>query len=173
MIIKYDNNGVEILKDGDPIEYCINRASFCTLKESETSCTAKQALAGDLQTWNARLDHIHTPRMRQIVKSQAVTGLPPTNEKFYSMFDACMEGKMMQTALPKTNSVHRTSLIGVVLSEVSGLVKMESNGGAKGFVTFTDNTSKWKAVGRVTAKHDAFACSKNSSHSLSAILVEN
>ena len=91
--------------------------------------------------WHKRLGHFHFKGLQRMMASNAVTGLPQIQAP-KQMCTGCQLGKHARAKLPKEATFHATRILELTHSDICGPFKTCSTGGAKYFITFTDDLSK-------------------------------
>eukprot|EP00171_Calliarthron_tuberculosum_P001299 IDg1299t1 len=74
-----------------------------------------------------------------------------------STCEGCVMEKMPRTSIPKTSQSRSAGILDLVHSDVAGPLPVSSKGGARYFVTFIDDKSRWVTVYPIKAKSDSFA----------------
>ncbi|GJX28174.1 retrotransposon protein, putative, ty1-copia subclass [Tanacetum coccineum] len=102
--------------------------------------------------WHCRLAHISKKR---IEKLQQEGLLKSTNDESFNQCVSCLSGKITRKSFPH-RSERATDLLGIIHTDVCGLLKHMSRQGASYFITFTDNYSHYGYVYLLKPKHEAF-----------------
>lgn len=111
----------------------------------------------DLKVWHRRLEHLNVAL--DIVNGERNKILRGLNiEKCEGKLECeiCIRGKMTDTPFPATSENRSKELLKIIHSNLCGPMRVESKGGAKYFVTFIDDYSKWCEVRFLRNKSDAF-----------------
>jgi len=155
--------------DGDEIAIAeLRRNSYLLLaeaqgtgrscKEDSTANTAGQAKgSGTLMQWHQRLGHLGFDNVKRLAKVQPgieILGISSNNETC----EACQIGK--QTRKPNRNpATHRaTEPLGLIHSDVAGPMATPSLGGAKNFVLFIDDFSRYTETYTIKRKFEVIDC---------------
>jgi transposase InsO family protein len=91
-----------------------------------------------------------------------VDGMNLKEVPLHHVCEACIEGKQQRTSFTKDEATRASKLLELVHSDVCGLMKTTSRGGARYFVTFIDDFSRkahvylLKAKGEVLNKFKAY-----------------
>ena len=72
----------------------------------------------------------------------------------------CVLGKSHRAPIPKVSSSRATKPLQLVYSDVSGPLEVQSIGGARNFVSFIDDYSKWTVMYFMRRKSEVLACFK-------------
>ena len=99
---------------------------------------------GDL--WHQRLGHVHQHRLKNCIQKDLVKGICYSKVDNLSFCEACLAGKMHRKPFPVIEKIRSSHKLQLVHSDVCGPMQTESFGGAKYFVTFTDDYSRCCAV---------------------------
>jgi hypothetical protein len=113
----------------------------------------------DLELWHCRLCHPSYPVLKRMIRDNLVTGLKITSpSKPDPICEPCLAGKM--TADPFTSSSHHSAkLLELIHSDVHGPIKVASHSGFKYWVTFIDDSGRFRAV-YLMKKSETFSCFK-------------
>ena len=104
------------------------------------SVASQQVTEADL--WHQRLGHLSENRLKEISKKNLVTGCDIKKPANISFCESCVEGKMSRKPFKPVGEVRSTRRLQLVHSDVCGPMQTESFGGARYFVTFTDDFSR-------------------------------
>ena len=96
--------------------------------------------------WHQRLGHVHEQRLNNCIKNNIVKGICCENVDKLSFCEACLAGKMHRKSFPTREEIRSSHKLQLVHSDVCGPMQTESFGGARYFVTFTDDYSRCCAV---------------------------
>ncbi len=96
--------------------------------------------------WHQRLGHVHEQRLKNCIKKDLVKGICCSKMDDLSFCEACLAGKMHRKPFPVIEEIRSSHKLQLVHSDVCGPMQTESFGGAKYFVTFTDDYSRCCAV---------------------------
>ena len=112
----------------------------------EVSSSQPEALAllsapCNASTWHKRLGHFHYQGIQRMLQFGAVRGLPQMSIRNYHC-SSYLTRKQSRKSIPKIRSHESTEILELVHSDVAGLFRVQSLGGAKYFVTFIDDFSR-------------------------------
>jgi len=115
-------------------------------EENEYSANAKPGVRNEMKsptmTWHRRMGHLNFRNLAECVKQETVRGIKIDELTEDNICETCIRGKM--TKGPFTNSSRgKTELLEVIHSDLCGPMSVNSNGGARYFVTFIDDFSRW------------------------------
>ena len=117
-----------------------------------------------LQLLHERLAHVNVPGIKSMVDRGVAKGIniaPSTSTDDNCV--GCVLGKSLRAPIPKVEWVSNsraTKLLQLVHSDVSGPIEIQSIGGARYFVSFIDDYSKWTVVYFMQRKSKVLACFK-------------
>jgi len=109
----------------------------------------------NLKKWHRRLGHLNTTDMFEGARNRAMQGfdVEKPSEKFEC--EICIQGKMTRTPFPLASERHTEDLLEIVHTDICGPMRTESKSGARYFITFIDDRSKWCEVRFIRNKSDA------------------
>ena len=96
--------------------------------------------------WHQRLGHVHEQRLMNCIKKDLVKGICCRKVGDLSFYQACFAGKMRRKPFPVIEKIRSSDKLQLVRSDVCAAMQIKSFGGAKYFVTFTDDYSRCCAV---------------------------
>jgi len=114
-------------------------------EENEYSANAKPGVRNEMKSpimrWHGRMGHLNLRNLVECVKQGTVHGIK-IDELTEDVCETCIRGKM--TRAPFMNSSRgKTELLEIIHSDLCGPMSVNSNGGARYFVTFIDDSSRW------------------------------
>nr|PNR28833.1 hypothetical protein PHYPA_027525 [Physcomitrium patens] len=92
--------------------------------------------------WHRKLGHISTSRLKQLAKTQVVTGFSLKHVS-QQMCSTCVHGKQMATKFQKIATTRATQLLEVIHSDLSGRIVPPTFLGYEYYVTFIDDFSRY------------------------------
>ncbi|GJX70948.1 retrotransposon protein, putative, ty1-copia subclass [Tanacetum coccineum] len=102
--------------------------------------------------WHCRLAYISKKR---IEKLQQEGLLKSTDDESFDQCVSCLSGKMTRKSFPHRPE-RATDLLGIIYTDVCGLLRHVSRQGASYFITFTDDYSHYGYVYLLKHKHEVF-----------------
>lgn len=96
--------------------------------------------------WHQRLGHVHESRLKKCVQSESVQGINIEKTTELPFCEGCLAGKMYRKPFPAVGEIRLTRKLQLVHSDVCGSMHTHLIGGAKYFVTFTDDYTQCCAV---------------------------
>lgn len=112
--------------------------------------------ANDVDLWHQRLGHLSGQRLSDMSRKKSVVGLNLSTATKPSFCEGCVEGKMHRAPFKSVGEIRSTRKLQLVHSDVCGLMRTESIGGHKYFVTFIDDYSRCCAVYYLKQKSEVF-----------------
>jgi transposase InsO family protein len=108
-----------------------------------------------LELLHRRLGHANTKDISSAVREHVVRGvrLANTPEKFNC--EICLQGKMSRSPFPRRSN-RLNKVLDLVHTDVCGPMRTQSLGGAKYFIEFIDDASRWCEVRFLKSKAEVF-----------------
>jgi hypothetical protein len=116
----------------------------CEFLTTESVSVASES--SDINLWHQRLGHMCGRRLKDMVHKEMVTGVKIQKGDEISFCEGCVEGKMHRKEFKPVGEIRSRKKLQLVYSDVCGPMPVESNGGRKYFVTFTDDYSRYCSV---------------------------
>lgn len=155
------------------------KSGQCILRDRESQIIAECSLEGDLynlgttfkrtsndgialvtstnnkaQLWHLRLGHINPSRMKII--QQISHGVDSFNERNLPLCEACLHGKQHREKFPKLGATRANDLLEIIHSDLCGPLQTATHSGAKYFLTFIDDKSRYTYVYLLKHKDEVF-----------------
>lgn len=106
----------------------------------------KISLMASISTWHQRLARVNIAGIKSMVENGVVNGINIAKSNSSTSCEGCILGKAHRTPIPKTTTSRASKPLQLVHSDVLGPVEVPSLGGARYFVSFIDDYSKWTTV---------------------------
>ena len=107
---------------------------------------ARVALSKEsLELWHRRMGHLNVQTLRKGLSEGVFEGVENVASGSFDCV-SCAEGKQHKSSVPKVSSSGADELLGVIHSDVCGPMEVPSLGGARYFVTFIDDKSRFCQV---------------------------
>ena len=106
----------------------------------------------DVKLWHDRLGHLNLDSMRllnarQLVKDFPLQKVPDRSEvNVVTQCEGCVQGKSHRAAMPQAATHRATKSLELVHTDVCGPMRTPSLSGAKYFVTFIDDYSRFVVI---------------------------
>jgi len=104
--------------------------------------------------WNERLGHLNMASLKEL--DAMVDGINLKEVPLHHICEGCVKGKHQRTLFPKDGPKRASQLLEIVHTDVCGLMKTTSHGGAQYFLTFIDDFSRKIHVYLLKAKGEVF-----------------
>lgn len=119
----------------------------------ESTATASERNV-DLMEWHERYGHLNEADLRKLISKGMAVGFPTKLPKEPLVCEICILGKQVRTPFPKSSENKSENVLDRIHSDVCGPMRILSIGGAKYFVTFIDEKSRWVEVRFLKSKGD-------------------
>ena len=136
--------------------YCVKRRQrLCyfgklvngTLYTVNTVELAESATDQTAEVWHQRFGHLNNNSADQLAKKEMVTGMNCTTSRHAeNKCEGCVLGKSHRNPFPKQSNNRATRPYEIIHSDVCGPMQIESKGGSRYMVTFTDDYSRYTTV---------------------------
>ena len=157
--IRFDKDKCLILKDSK--EFVIGHLlsdKLYTVNTIEYAQVSKTDSAQSLEVWHCRLGHLNYTYVNQLVKKEMVDGLKCEIEtQPQKECEACVLGKMQKKPFPKQSQHRATRPYEIVHSDVCGPMQVESKGGSRYMLTFTDDYSRYTTAYFIKSKSEVLS----------------
>lgn len=125
-------------------------------------CLIASSSNANLQVWHQRLAHIDIHVVKKMATSDHIDGMmtTPENGILKNGCHGCNMGKMHK--LPFTSSTSKTRVAGELIhSDVVGPMQVSSPNGARYYIVFKDDYTRYKVVYFLKHKSESAECFKN------------
>ena len=146
--ICFDKEKCTVIKNGKKITighmlngklFRVNRPEFVHLS------TMSNTLSLDI--WHQRLGHLNNDYINQLKKKDLVDGLEiDENTPYETNCESCALGKMHRQPFPKRGSYCATQPLEIIHTDLCGPIQVESLGGSRYILMFTDDYSRYTVV---------------------------
>lgn len=123
----------------------------------EEHCASVSAISErkvDIRLWHERLGHLNAKDLVRILNKSGINVKMTDVSELYDC-DICLKGKMSMLPFPNSNGPCNEKLR-IVHSDVCGPMQHTSINGAKYFVTFIDDCTRWCEVYFLSKKSEVF-----------------
>ena len=111
--------------------------------------------------FHCRIGHVSQEYLRKMILDKRISGIDLDTTSIPQFCDVCVHAKMTRTPIPKEQAGPEATNIGDVLhTDVWGPAPMESIGGRKYFVTFTDEATRETIIRPLQTKAEVFEAYK-------------
>ena len=128
--------------DGTALAYATRAGSLFNLHlKGRTVAAAATSTKATLETWHRRMAHLGKGNIQKLKDMSSGLELDETSQEDHGVCESCMLGK--QTRTPSRDPQQRASgRLDLVHSDVGGPITPQSLGGARYYVTFTDDLTR-------------------------------
>ncbi|GKD72285.1 retrotransposon protein, putative, ty1-copia subclass [Tanacetum coccineum] len=102
--------------------------------------------------WHGRLAHINKKRIKQLQQDRL---LKSTDDESFDKCESCLSGKITKKPFPYSNE-RAKDLLGIIHTNVCGLLRHVSRQCASYFITFMDDYSRYGYIYLLKHKHEVF-----------------
>ena len=132
--------------------YRVNTPEFANVANPSTP---------DLGVWHCRFGHLNHDYVNQLAKKQLANGMKYSDVSFDKECEACALGKMHKLPSPKQNMSRASKPLELIHTNVCGPMNVDSIGGSRYMLTFTDDYSRYTTVYFITSKSETLSSSKS------------
>ena len=155
----FDDVGCRMIRDGNNIASATLTSSMLyelNICRSDNS-KVHSAHVSTLSLWHQRMAHVNTRGIASMVKNNVVHGVKIDNFGKVEVCAPCVVGKCHRQPIPSERTSGRASKrLALVHSDVCGPIEVPSLGGARYFITFTDDHSEWISIYTMHRKSESF-----------------
>jgi transposase InsO family protein len=125
------------------------------------AAAAAQESQVDILTAHRRLGHISADAIRDLARANAVTGLHIIDPSSTISCDSCEHAKATRKIICKQTTTSRAQAFGdEIYTDVWGPSRVETLGGRRYYITFTDDHTRFTKIQLLRTKDEAFAAYK-------------
>lgn len=122
----------------------------------ETCCIGKVNDKESLALWHLRYGHLNFDSLKTLNDKSMVNGMSvDSNQDFDRNCEGCIMGKHHRQPFPKKAESSTTHMLELIHSDVCGPMNINSVGGSKYFITFTDDFTRFVTVYMMKRKSEA------------------
>ena len=143
--IRFDKDKCLVLKNGKEFVIgCLPDDKLYTVNTVEYAQVLTTDNGPSLEVWHNRLGHLNYNYMNQLMKKEMVDGMNCDSvTESQKECEGCVLGKMQKKPFPKQSQHRATRPYEIVHSDVCGPMQVESKGGSRYMLTFTDHFSRY------------------------------
>jgi len=125
------------------------------IREADAAAnTVGEMSTQDFNLWHQRLGHVNKRSLSEMVKRQIVKGISIRPGDVNTPCEICIQGKQTKTQFRETHCKSKNKLK-IVHTDLCGPMRTTSKGGAKYFLSFIDDCTRWTEVFFLRQKSDA------------------
>lgn len=115
--------------------------------------------------WHQRLGHLNIRDLLDSTSKGRILGTNSLTQPPNWKCETCIKGKMSQLPFPN-KSERKSELLELIHTDICGPMRVDSYGGAKYFITFIDDHSRWCEIHMLKRKSEAFEAFKKFKNSV-------
>jgi len=125
------------------------------IREADAAAnTVSEMSIQDFNLWHQRLGHVNKRCLSEMVKRQIVKGISIRPGDVNTPCEICIQGKQTKAQFRETHCKSKNKLK-IVHTDLCGPMRTTSKGGAKYFLSFIDDCTRWTEVYFLRQKNDA------------------
>lgn len=160
-IVTFRKDGATInRKNGSVVLTATKRNQLYVNEKREYAAFISEKDEIDLLKWHGRYGHLNIKDLKAMKNNDMVHGMKFASKTSEINCEGCAKCKIhVQPFKPSSNREKR--ILGLVHSDICGFMSTESIGGAKYFVTFIDDCSRYTETVMFRSRSDVFQAFKN------------
>ena len=147
-------------KKQEMLAIAARKGNYFVQGNSEKAYIAERYENSKLMTWHERLGHLNERNLKQMFETEAVIGMKLSKTEQLGTCEICIKGKQVKHHFPKRTSKRSSELVEIVHTDVCGPMRTASTSGAKYFVIFIDDKSRWCEVYFIAKKSEVLTAFK-------------
>ena len=157
--IRFDKDKCLVLKDGKEFVIgCLLHDKLYSVNTKEYAQVSVADSTASPAVWHCRLGHLNYTYMNQLMKKEMGDGMNyASGTQTQKECEACVLGKMQKKPFPKQSQHRATRPYEIVHSDVCGPMQVESKGGSRYMLTFTDDYSRYTTVYFIKSKNEVLS----------------
>lgn len=132
-----------------------NRTFKVNMNAAEIQCFSSSVADDEKWLWHYRFGHLNFKSLHQLGVKQMVIGIPPISPP-QQLCDRCLASKQPRTSFKSYAPARAKQSLGVVHSDVCGLIETPSLGGNRYFVSFVDEFTRKLWLYLIREKREVF-----------------
>lgn len=160
--VTFMKDNAVVTNQAGEVKLTADRKGDLYLIRESASLAKEKPTDPDVRRWHERLGHVNAKDLAKILQRYSHK-IPNDNLQDLRQCDACLKGKFTRLPFCKGGSPCHQRLE-VIHTDVAGPMRVESLGGARYFVTFIDDCTRWCEVYLLSKKSgvlDAFKAFKS------------
>jgi len=93
------------------------------------------------EIWHRRMGHLNFRELHQASKNGIIRGAYTGSDGSEPSCEICLQGKMTRPSFPKASN-RKSQKLALIHTDICGPMRVQSNGGSKYFITFTDDCTR-------------------------------
>lgn len=115
-----------------------------------------QAENRETKLWHQRMGHLNFQDLVRARNNGTIEGIGPKLSGENMTCGTCTQGKMSRKPFPR-KSTRESNVLEVIHTDICGPFRVESLGGARYFITFIDDRTRWCEVRFLRTKDEAYS----------------
>ncbi|CAK9814306.1 Retrovirus-related Pol polyprotein from transposon TNT 1-94 [Anthophora quadrimaculata] len=153
-VVKFGQKGACVKRaDGTTALTAVKRGQLYIVNQSDNYAMHINSESDNLLRWHQRFGHLNVRDLRKLKSCNMVEGMNLRSNVNNVDCQVCDKGKICQQPFKSSNS-KSTVKLGLVHSDICGPMRTESLGGAKYFVTFIDDHTRYTETKMLRNKSD-------------------
>ena len=143
--VSFDDGKCCVTKEGKTISigHIINSKLYMVNTEEYAHiATAKPSM----EQWHCRFGHLNFGYVNKLAQGKLVEGMNYSNGKVNQECEACAQAKMHRIPFPKQSTKKTSQPLELIHSDLCGPMNVDSIGGSKYVLTFTDDYTRYVTV---------------------------
>ena len=128
---------------------------LCEIKDVPNRCLSA-VQSNEFMKWHNRYGHVNFNCLKDMIKKNTVRGIKIKEMPNSFECETCAKGKITVKPFPQVSENRSSELLSVIHSDVCGPINKNSYGGARFFVTFIDDFSRYVSVYFLKSKDQVF-----------------
>ena len=155
--VRFDEEKCYIIKNGKKINIGhFNESKLFIVNTQPDYVNFTTTKAPSLQQWHCIYGHLNFGYINKLAEGNLVTGMKYVNSDIDQECEACTRAKMHRIPVPKQSSSKTTQPLELIHSDVCGPMNIDSIGGSKYNLTFTDDYIRYVTVYFLKSKSEEF-----------------
>ena len=144
--VLFENDKCYVTKDGKTMNIGHLVSSKLYVVNTEPDCANVASSKASLEVWHCRYGHINYKNINMLSQKKMVNGMSCSEGNTHQQCEACARAKMHRVPVPKVSQNKSSRPLQLVHSDVCGPMNVNSIGGSKYVLTFTDDYTKYVTV---------------------------
>ena len=159
LYVKFNKQSCEVFnKDNSCVLTALRSSDNCYKINEPQSCFSAKISETDL--WHQKLGHASLRKLQELVRHDAVLGLPKLDLKTGSFCGSCQKGKQTRTPHKKLNRTTSSRCLEMIHTDLMGPIEVESLGRKKYSFVCVDDFSRYTWIIFLREKSETFEAFK-------------
>ena len=157
--VTFDEGKCTVTKDNRTINlgHIVDNKLYVVNTKEQATCNIAKTAAPTLEQWHCRYGHLNYGYVNQLAQGNLVEGLNYLKGKVKQDCEACAQGKMHRLPFPKKSVNKATTPLELIHSDLCGPMNVNSIGGSKYVLTFTDDYTRYVTVYFIKSKAEVLS----------------